>query len=732
MRKQQLSPEIKQQIYQLYSQGLTHPEIADQLRIDNPQQVAGVVRAGLNFGKIKPRSGEAAAAAAPRPMPEPIQMSGGGSATLEAPPPPPPVVQKVTPPAVPQPVPLPTMEGAPIARPVHVARERMQPPPPAVEPGGADGGFSGAWAPAGSFTGGFNNQNLNIRYVVYREEPADGILGEHTHPFSETELARTYGRGLYKIQRFDPGNPRPYQISVRVSDNYGESRFSNRQNSAPTRQNYSRWSQRPWMRPSAESQNSEEEARPLERPSLYDYSRHAPSGGDAAVEAIKAMGQMNVKGLELADQARRQGPDSFVTKFFGEQQALWQKQLEENRRNDEQRRRDEEEKWERRQKEAEAEHKRRQEDEEKRHDRELAKIKADSEARAKEAEASRKQLLDLEGAKLKVIEEQNKLRQEALNDELKRNREQQKEQQERLEKQLAEMAEATQAQIAENQQKLEKELERERQALDREHKLREKGQDKEHELNTKILDIKQTALEAQGTNEIFQVVNNVINKFSSGLNQIIELKKLEAMTPEAQAAAVNKGHIDGNVMTDPKKPDAPVESRATQGAAAAGAVPAVSGEKTGNGQAAVPAGEVQGEINMKEIIRQMVDQPFFKGVLEEWATHVDTEQDGTTFLNMYREWMCDPNDHEGRKATTMFANFIAPRPWEKFYPIIKDKLDKETVVVFDKPHAKVFYETFRVLITEQIRAFWEDFGQQREAINAGRRAAGIEKEPSQK
>ena len=74
----------------------------------------------------------------------------------------------------------------------------------------------------------------------------------------------------------------------------------------------------------------------------------------------------------------------------------------------------------------------------------------------------------------------------------------------------------------------------------------------------------------------------------------------------------------------------------------------------------------------------------------------------------------------------MFAAFIEPREWEDFYDVIKDKLDKKVQTIFETPHAKVFYETFRSLITEQIRAFWEEFGQQRDAINAARVAAGTE------
>jgi hypothetical protein len=713
MPKRTITGEEKQQIYALYQQGLKVGEIAEQMRIENPQQVAGVIRAAINFDKLPGQKQNPPREPKFPPMAQPAHMSG--AATLEAPPPAAPMFSQPPPPPPPAP-------------------EFQQPPPPAprpvvmpraAAPQQPDGdGFSSGWSQVQSYTGGFNNQNLQTRYLVYRDEPADGIVGEHTSPFAEVDLAKTYGRGLYRVQRFDPGNPRPYQTSVRVSEAYGESRFPNRENSAPARPNWGRFGRPNWQRPQ-ESRGQEEEVRPVERPSIFEYGRHsAPASGDAAVEAIKQMGEMNRKSLELTEATRRQGPDNFITKFFNEQQMLWQRQLEEGRRQDDQRRRDEEEKWERRQKEAELEHRRRQEEEEKRHDRDIQRIKAEAEARSKEAEAVRKQLMDVEAAKLKVVEEQNRVRELALKDELTRNREHQKEQQTRLEAQLKDMAESTASQMQEHQERLSKELERERQQLEREQKLKEKSLDKEHELQAKILDIKGAALENQSTNEIFQVVNNVINKFSSGLNQIIELKKMEAAaTPETQAALVMKGHQDQTAAAAAeKKAETPGSVPATGAAATASAAPQPEKGKNGNGQAAGPAGENQ-EVSMKAMIREMIDKPFFKEVIDEWAMHVENEQDGTTFLNMYREWMCDPNDPDGRKATTMFANFIAPRTWEQFYEIIKDKLDKKVQAIFDLPHAKVFYETFRGLLTEQIRAFWEEFAQQREALNAARKVS---------
>lgn len=727
--KPKFTLEEKAQIYSLFRQGLSHSEIAQRMGIDNAQRISGVVRAAINFDKIPggkqylpPKDGKPKFPEPQLEMPsvEPaIQM---GAST----PRPPVAPTEMAAPAAPQApnVPGTQMAGAaPVLPPSGQVHQFMPRPNPRVMPAAPaapqdQDGFS--WGSDDRYAEGFNQTALATRYVIYRDEPADGLVGEESGPFNESVLGRKYGRGLYKIQRFKPGIPTPLTTTVRISESYGDPRFPRRETASPSgaqRPNYSRWG-RPWAR-AQESQ--EEEGRPLERPTLYDYSRHAGSP-DAAAEAIKAMGQMNLKTLELNDSARRTGPDAFLAKFLSEQQEVQRKQFDEQRRADDERRREEDARHDRRQKEADAEHRRRQEEEVARHQRDLERIRAESEARAREAEIASKRLMEIEQQKLKVVEQQNQAREEALKDELKRNREHMKEQQAELKLQLKDMQQMTSAQIQENQERIEKELQREREQLDREHKLKEKALEKERELENKVLDIKSTQIEAQGTNEIVGVVNNLINKFSASLNQVLELKKLEAAaTPETQAAIVMKG-----------REHAAAEAAQTPGAAQAAkpapAAPASGQQESQPNRAAAqpPSNGNSQEINMKEMVRDLVGKSPFKDVIEEWALHVKTKQDGTTFLNMYREWMCDPNDHEGRKATTMFANFIAPREWEDFYDVIKDKLDKKVQDIFNTPHAKTFYETFRSLLVEQIRAFWEEFGQQRDAINAARVAAGTE------
>ncbi len=722
--KRKLTPEEKAQIFSLHSQGLTGPEIADQMHIDDPRQVVGVIRAAVNFGRhpsMKPGT-PSAGAAMPIPPIEPRNPEVQ----------PPPIVMPpesaLVPPSAPMPAPAPVpvrmaapaVAPVPVSRPVQMPQHHGESRAPQAQPAGqpsADG-FGGAWSPAPGYASGFNFNAPTRKYMVYRDEPRpDGLLGEHVDPFTEQDLAKTYGQGVYRVMRHDPGNPRPFQTVVRVSANYGEPRFGNR--AAPERPGYGRWSSRPWFR-GTEAPREEEgvnEPQYEQRPrSMYDFARHAPSAGsgDATAAAIKALGDLNSKALDQVEQARRQGPDTFMSKFFADQQNQWREQQETQRRQDEQRRREDDERSERRQKEADREYQRRQEEEQKRHEREVEKIRLEMKARDEAREQERKMLLDLEDKRLQVIRDEHRMRQEALQDELKRNREEQKAREERIEKQLQEMQENTGAQMQQHEEKLRHELQREREQLERENKLKEKHLDKEHELQSKILDVKSQQIENQGTNEVFQVVNNLINKFSSGLKEVVDLKKIEAMAPEAQAAAVHKGTINvGSKEKDEPAVEPPKPA----------ATPNADGGKGGNGQAAPVAAAQEEERPMEEIVQQMVEQPFFKKVLKEWALHVRTKQDATTFVNMYLEWMRDPNDHEGRKATTMFANFIAPRPWAELYKLIKPKLDPEVVKVFDTADAEEYYETFRSLVTEQISAYWEQFAQEREAVKAARRAA---------
>lgn len=725
--KRKLSFEEKEQIKSLHQQGLTGPEIADHMKIDDPRQVVGVIRAAVNFKKLPSMTPP------PRVPGAPIMMNPPPSkaAAPELPPAQPPETLAAAP------MPAAMMAGAAPALP-HPAAPRFSALPPASEqhrpapqaPGvAAADGFGGQWSQAPGFASGFNFQAPARKYTVYRDEPTqDGLLGEHVDPFSEQDLAKTYGQGVYRVLRFDPGNPRPFQTTVRVSQEFGPPRFRNRQTPAESRPGYGRWAQRSWGRSQETPREEEGVNEPVyDRPrSVYDYARNAPrEDTSATAAAITALGNLNSKTLDLAEQARRQGPDTYMSKFFSEQQAQQQAALEAQRRQDEQRRRDDDDRAERRQKEADREYQRRQEEEQKRHDREIEKIRLEMEARDKARDAERKMMIDLEEKRRQVDRDDHKMRQEALQAELTRNREEQREREARIEKQLAEMQSATSAQMSEHEAKLEKELERERTQLSEMHKLKDKHLEKEHELNTKVLEVKQQQLESQGTNEIFTVVNNLINKFSRGLEEVVALKKIEATTnmgPEAQAAAV----VHGMGKKDETAPPPAADAAKTEAQPKA----APSGE---NGKSAAEAAAAKEEERpMEDIVQSMVGQPFFQKVLKEWALHVRSGQDATTFVNMYMNWMNDPVDHEGRKATSMFANFIAPRSWAELYAVIKPKLSPEIIKTFDTEDAEKYYETFRALVTESIAAYWEGVAQEREAVKAARRAAAkpAEAQPS--
>lgn len=724
--KRKLTSEEKAQIISLHQQGLTTAEIADAMHIDNAQQIVGIIRAAVNFKKIP------SMAPPPRQPGVPIMM------TLPPSQPPPDPVPQAQPPQLEAAVQMgsaaPAPAAPPVSRPVHVpqAHQSQQPHPEfrALPPAGAPAapagdGFGAGWAPVQGYAGGFNYKADARTYRVYRDEPTnDGLLGEHVDPFGETDIAKTYGGGVYRVQRFDPGNPRPFQTVVRVSSNYGAPRFGNRQQqvATPERPGYGRYQGggRSWLRSQdPREEGGVEEPRPYyERPrSAYDFARHEPSP-DVGSAAIKAFSDLALKQIDQNEQTRRQGPDSFMGKFYTEQQSLLRDQMAEQNRQDEKRRREEEEKWDRQRKEASDEHQRRQVDEEKRHARELERLKLESQSREAAAKEERKSLMDLEDKKLAIIRDEHKMRQEALEAELKRNREEQRTQQEKIEKQLAAMQEATAAEIEETRERFNAQMERDRKALDREHELKAKAQEREHELNTKILDVKAEAMEAAGTNEIVGVVSNLVNKFAGAFKEMIDLKKIEAsanLSPEAQAASVVHSMGDRKPEPEPEQ----VAPASPAAAAAAGAAAAGSAGKNGNGHAA----QEQKERPMEDIIQEKMGEPIAQKLIKEWALHVQTGQDGTAFVNMYMQWMNDPFDHDTRKATSVFASFIAPRNWAMVYAIIKPKLSPEVAKILDTQDAAEFYETFRGLVTEYISAYHEGMAQEREALKAARRAA---------
>jgi hypothetical protein len=743
--KRPLTQQEKDRIIYLASQGTEISEIARELNVD-PRRITGYVRTMINAGRIpniSPRNTSPEIAAMGSTMPQ--------SQVPQAPPAVP------VAPAVPQASPQPSYAA---------------PPPPPPQAGPAQDGWVGGRPMFGSVSG-FQNQAQQVRTVIERKIPNDGILGEHFGELTRERICDIYGEGTYKVIRYEPGKTYPTEYEVQASAAFGPPRTPKRtttlndQNRPALQRPWMGQAQRPWDRSYERGEDEDGRGAPPPRayapqpyysrpdPSLSEYARHNPMNdvaSAAATEAIKSMGASQDKLIEQLDKSRSNGPDNFMTKFFTEQQVISERRAQDDERRRDQERKDEDAKYERRQREQETDHRRRQEEARLQHERELERIKAEAQARDSASKEERKMLMELEDKKLQVIRDEHRMRQEALQDELKRNREElktvhertererkedhekadreRKEDHEKMDKKISEVQQSTSSQIAESNERLEKELERERETLEREHKLKEKAMDQRNNLEQQIIEIKKESLQSQGGDQIFQTINTVIKEFSKGLEKIVDLKKLEAMTPEAQAAAVAKGTIDGNVMGEPKRDAPPEQPKGQQQQAPQGQSPPDAQAPRNNGNSAGPSGaapkgeQKNEESQMEQIIQDMLDKPFFRQVIKEWSLHVKTNQDPTTFANMYMEWMRDPLDHEGRKATTMFANFMKPREWSDMMKIMGPKLDKDVSNIFKSEAATDFYDGFKAMVVEQIRDYWEQFLAARKAQRAAQTAAG--------
>jgi hypothetical protein len=750
--KQPLTPQQKERILYLHQQGHSINAIAQELAIADARKVGGFIRSAINLGKIQgPPPPLASSSPEAQPMPLPPLVPAASLPPDRAPAAPSsfsPAAAALPPPPVPG------------AAAVHPTTTPYPAPPPAPD------GFSN-WREAAGRAGGFTYSSQVVRFQVERKEPLAeaGILGQHLAPFSDHDLGNNYGEGLYRVLRFDPGKNVPYETEVRINASYGRPRYPQRSSES------SRPGERPggYFRPgwrsgasaaAPASYEGEELAERRPQPLYeYPYARHTPASSDTsmAAKAIEEMGKAHDRTIDQLEKSRAQGPDTFITRWFSEQQAAMDRRMadEERRRSEE--RKSDEDKWQRRLDEREKEAQRRAEEDEKRHQRELDRLqkeaeirererKAEQEAREKEREKEFNRILEIEDRRMNALKEESKHRQDTLESELKRNRDEMqkaadknekllKEERERIEKELEKNRESTEEVIGSNEAKLEKEIDRRQESLDREYRLRENAQKKEMELQEKLLEAKKEAVSTQSGNEIFGTINTIIKEFSKGLEKVVDLKKIEAtsqLSPEAQAAQVARGAIDGNVLGEPKRHEAP----APQEPKSHDAPPPQSdqppaGNKNGNGHpAAVPEAkpETQGEAPMEEIIQSNLDRPFAKKVLKEWALHVKKEEDPTTFANMYLEWMRDPMDHEGRKACSVFANIMKVRDWPDMMKIIRPKLDPEVAKIFESKYAEEFYNGFRAMVVEQIRDYWEQFLAQRKAQRAAAAAAGKEPE----
>jgi hypothetical protein len=475
---------------------------------------------------------------------------------------------------------------------------------------------------------------------------------------------------------------------------------------------------------------------------LYDFARH--NSAEAAVsKAIEMAERMHERSLEQIEAARKGGPDSFIAKFLEAQEEKWERLRQEER-----------DRWERQQSEAREAHRRELERIKAETEARLAEQRAAAEEREKRIEAERKYLLELEEKRLSILRQEAEIQQKRLEAEMARTREEMRLLQERTAQELRDSRETVRQTIEANQQELEKRLEREREILDREHDLRQKAMEREHELQKQHLDMERQLIERQAGDQLFTTINTVIKEFSKGLEKVVDLKKLEAMTPEAQAAAVARGSVDGNVIgppppvgvTSPAAASAPSVSQAPSGAgsqasssngetlASPSSRRALGASATSDGASAPSSFQQEIEAN----IREALQKPMFRAVIREWSAHVDAQNDPTMFANIFLEFMRDPIRHEVRQGCAVFAGFMSIRPWPKMLEFLRPHLDPDVLAIFERPEAADFYEAFRAMVAYQVREYWQqclaaaraDEEQKRRSLSAAPQAQQ-QQQPSQ-
>jgi hypothetical protein len=621
-----------------------------------------------------------------------------------------------------------------------IGRQQFSQPAP-VLPTAAPDDFTGGRPIVGA-SGGFTGAQQLVKYTVERIAPPDGLLGTHHGSFSVDELGMTYGEGLYKISRHEPGKAVAAEFTQKIAQSYGPTRYPNNsgmRNPQPTNRPFTAFG-RPPMDRSGQQEEGPAPFRPVyPRPDagergLYEFAKNQSAGNNSVLDkAFDMMTNMHEKAMTQIESARQAAPETHFTRFLETQQEIMNSRFEQERNRDLERRATEEAKFDRQRQEERDRWDREQQAAKVAHDRELVRLKAEADAKLMEARATseerdrrermdredrerrateeRKFLLELEDRKMAIVRQESEIQQKRLEAEITRTREEMIALQARTSEESKETREATSKHIEESNKALSEQLERDRESMDREYKLKEKAQDREHELQREMLTLQKENVEKSGGDHIFNTINTVIKEFSKGLEKVVDLKKLEAMTPEAQAAAVARGSLDGNVVAPVEEPRQAAPASKAQPQAAS--QPASSAPETPSQEAqSVVAGIVENK--METVIRENLRKPFFQEVLKEWALHVDNSQetgvvDATTFANLYLEMMRDPRNDEGRQGCAAFATFMKPRNWKKMYAILKDAVDSEVRESFDRPAAAEFYEQFRAMVIEQIRDYWEQF-----------------------
>lgn len=211
-------------------------------------------------------------------------------------------------------------------------------------------------------------------------------------------------------------------------------------------------------------------------------------------------------------------------------------------------------------------------------------------------------------------------------------------------------------------------------------------------------------IQNSGGDHIFNTIQTVIKEVSKGLEKVVDLQKLKALSPEAQAAEIAKEPVQevAHVEAPPQAPkqetsDVPIQRQEAQTAPA---------------KPEARMGESENRIEM--VIRKNLEHPDFQAVLSEWALHVENsieegKIDATPFANFYLEKMRDPRDDDGRQGCAAFATFMRPRSWKKMLEVFRGAVGAEIQATFDKPEAEEFYKQFKTMVIEQIKEYWEQF-----------------------
>jgi len=648
-----LNTEQREKVIDMAAQGLRAPEIARQLEL-NTNRVAGVITMAKNRGRI--------------PSNQPAQPIH-------------PVENFTMPEPTPTPPPAPTLQPAPATPGFQV-------------PAQSQDGFNFKSSPG---AGGFTSPGQQTKYTVERFVPNDGLMGTHYGTFTPDDLGRIYGEGQYRVSRQEPGRP-PQGTEQTISSSYGPPKYPKMAGSRPQP-----FGARPWDRQQDDDPDSPRYSGrhfdPRDR-GISEFARHsAPQSGigeAVAAEAVRQLGDLNRQAMTQTEALRKSGPDTFMTQFFARQQEEWQRQRAEEREREEKRRREEDERVERRQVE-----------EQRRHERDLEKVRLDTESRAKIEQEMRRTLLELEQKKLDLIKEESRAREQLLIGELEKSRVEAKETRERIVAEMAEVKRQSEERIQNVQAAVEEEIERGRETLKREHDLREKYLGREHELKQEMLKLREDTMGRVNGDGISGVMEKIVKEVGATIKEVVELKKLEAISPEAQVAAAVRS-ADGNVVAADARldPSAPQSNGGGNG----------NGNGNGNGghEAAtapsappVPQRPVPGQSLFDAKIVEAVRHPLLQGVLEEWARQIRAGVTPASFAQTYLTWMQDGSDMQTVKGCTTFANYMSTRSWAEMMKVLGPNVPEDTLRTFQTVEAEKFYTTFNTLVIGEMRR-WAD------------------------